>query len=155
MINYAYMYVYIYIYNFVSWCMLYTYEGNKIHSWENDAVLSLGEPLNHIHQDTKSARLIAVCKHRLRPVQTSNFSCAESNANEQNRLLIFTFGTWKVRRLNSRPKKPYLQALISMDIKIRRTKRTSNVILHNETFIRKHRIPHNWMQQNNTNFATF
>ena len=26
--------------DFVSWCMLYTYEGNKMHSWENDAVLS-------------------------------------------------------------------------------------------------------------------
>ena len=42
--------------DFVSWCMLYTYEGsNKMHSWENDAVLSVGEPLNRIHQDTKSA----------------------------------------------------------------------------------------------------
>ena len=26
--------------NFVSWCMLYTYEGNKMHSLENDAVHS-------------------------------------------------------------------------------------------------------------------
>ena len=24
--------------------------------------ISMGKPLNHIHQDTKSARLIAVCK---------------------------------------------------------------------------------------------
>ena len=27
----------------------------------------VGEPLNHIHQDTKSARLIAVCKRTLKP----------------------------------------------------------------------------------------
>ena len=26
------------------------------------AFISMGKPLNHIHQDTKSARLIAVCK---------------------------------------------------------------------------------------------
>ena len=26
--------------DFVSCCMLYTYDGNKMHSWENDAVLS-------------------------------------------------------------------------------------------------------------------
>ena len=32
-----------------------------MHSCENDDVLSC-EPLNHIHQNTKSARLIAVCK---------------------------------------------------------------------------------------------
>ena len=44
--------------------MLYTYEDNKMHSWENDATL-VGEPLNYIHQDTKSARLIAVCKRSL------------------------------------------------------------------------------------------
>ena len=51
----------------VSWCMLYTYKGNKMHSSENDPVLiSVCEPLNHIHQDTKSARLIAVCKRTLR-----------------------------------------------------------------------------------------
>ena len=53
--------------DFVSWCMLYTYKGNKMHSSENDPVLiSVCEPLNHIHQDTKSARLIAVCKRTLR-----------------------------------------------------------------------------------------
>ena len=52
--------------DFVSWSMLYTYEGNKMHSRENhDAVLSLGQPLNHIHQETKSVRLIAVCKRGL------------------------------------------------------------------------------------------
>ena len=51
--------------DFVSWCMLYTYDGNKMHSWENDAVLLLAEPLNHIHQDTKPVRLIAVCKRSL------------------------------------------------------------------------------------------
>ena len=34
-----------------------------MHTSENDAVLiSVSEPLNHIDQDTKSARLIAVCK---------------------------------------------------------------------------------------------
>ena len=37
-----------------------------MHSWENDAVLFVGEPLNHIHQDTRSARLIAVCKRSLK-----------------------------------------------------------------------------------------
>ena len=47
--------------HFISWCMLYTYECNKMHSWEND----VGEALNHIDQDTKSARLIAVCKRSL------------------------------------------------------------------------------------------
>ena len=26
--------------DFVSWCMLYTYKGNKMYSWENDDVLS-------------------------------------------------------------------------------------------------------------------
>ena len=34
-----------------------------MHSSENDVVLISGcEPLNHIHQDKKSAQLIAVCK---------------------------------------------------------------------------------------------
>ena len=33
-----------------------------MYSSENDVVLLVCEPLNHIHQDTKSARLIAVCK---------------------------------------------------------------------------------------------
>ena len=32
----------------------------------------VGEPLNHIHQDTKSARLIAVCKRRLKLTCTMN-----------------------------------------------------------------------------------
>ena len=33
---------------------------------ENDAVLiSVCEPINYIHQDTKSARLIAVCKRSI------------------------------------------------------------------------------------------
>ena len=39
----------------------------------------------------------------LGPVQTSNFTCAESNANEENllfSLICIRFGTWKVRRLN-------------------------------------------------------
>ena len=44
-----------------------------MHSWENDDVRTfVGEPLNHIHQDTKSARLIAVCKrylHMKRPLE--------------------------------------------------------------------------------------
>ena len=35
-----------------------------MHSWENDDVLS-GGPLNHIHQNTKSARLIAMCERSL------------------------------------------------------------------------------------------
>ena len=30
----------------------------------------MGEPLNHIHQDTKSAQLIAVCKRSLTNVNT-------------------------------------------------------------------------------------
>ena len=37
-----------------------------MHVSENDAVLiSVCEPSNHIHQDTKSARLIAVCKRSI------------------------------------------------------------------------------------------
>ena len=37
-----------------------------MHLSENDAVLiSVCEPLNYIHQDTKSARLIAVCKRSI------------------------------------------------------------------------------------------
>ena len=37
-----------------------------MHLSENDAVLiSVCEPLNHIHQDTESARLIAVCKRSI------------------------------------------------------------------------------------------
>ena len=43
-----------------------------MHSSENDAVLiSLCEPINHIHQDTKSARLIAVCKVALTKITFS------------------------------------------------------------------------------------
>ena len=45
--------------------VIYAYEGNKMHSWENDDVLS-GGPLNHIHQNTKSARLIAMCERSLK-----------------------------------------------------------------------------------------
>ena len=40
---------------------------------------------------------------RLGPIQTSNFSCAKSNDNEQNplfKLICIWLGTWKVRRLN-------------------------------------------------------
>ena len=54
--------------DFVSCCMLYTYKSNKMHSvrkWRCAFVVNL---LNHIHQDTKSDRLIAVCKRTLRPV---------------------------------------------------------------------------------------
>ena len=39
----------------------------------------------------------------LGPIQTSNFSCAESNVYEQNllfKLICIWFGAWKVRRLN-------------------------------------------------------
>ena len=39
----------------------------------------------------------------LGPVQTSNFTCAESNANEKNlliSLISIRFGTCEVRRLN-------------------------------------------------------
>ena len=46
--------------DFVSWCMLYTYEGNKtafVRKWRCTFV---GELLNHIHQDTKSAQLIGL-----------------------------------------------------------------------------------------------
>ena len=41
--------------------------------------------------------------HFLGPVQTSNFSCVESNANEKSllfSLICIRFGTWKARRLN-------------------------------------------------------
>ena len=52
--------------NLVSWWMLQTYKGNKMYLSENDAVLiSVCEPLNYIHQDTKSARLIAVCRRSI------------------------------------------------------------------------------------------
>ena len=51
--------------DFVSWCMLYTYEGNKMHSWEKFRCTFVSEPLNHIHQDTKSVRLLAVSKRSL------------------------------------------------------------------------------------------
>ena len=47
--------------DFVSWCMLYTHQGNKMHSWENGRCTFVGESLNRIHQDTKSVRLIAAC----------------------------------------------------------------------------------------------
>ena len=49
-----------------------------MHSWENDTAF-VGELLNRIHQDTKSARLIAVCKRTLKsgrlenPVVVSDF----------------------------------------------------------------------------------
>ena len=36
--------------------------SNKMHLWENLRCTFVGEPLNHIHQDTKSTQLIAVCK---------------------------------------------------------------------------------------------
>ena len=42
-------------------------------------------------------------KSAVTPVQTSNFPCAESNANEKNllfSLICIRFGTCKVRRLN-------------------------------------------------------
>ena len=42
------------------------YKGNKMHLSENDAVLiSVCGALNYIHQDTKSARLIAVCRRSI------------------------------------------------------------------------------------------
>ena len=48
--------------------------------------------------------IVTVCFHlHLSPVQTSNFTCAESNANEQNLLFLLItirFGTREVRRLN-------------------------------------------------------
>ena len=43
------------------------------------------------------------CELMLGPVQTSNFTCAECNANEQNLLSLLIsirFGTCDVRRLN-------------------------------------------------------
>ena len=42
-------------------------------------------------------------RQHLGPVQTSSFSCAKSNVNEQNplfKLICIWFGAWKVRRLN-------------------------------------------------------
>ena len=54
--------------DYVSWRMLYMYEGNNMHSWlvRKWCCTFMGEPLNHIHQDTKSAWLIAVCKRSLK-----------------------------------------------------------------------------------------
>ena len=75
--------------DFVSWCMLYTYEGNKMHSWENSAVAFVVEPLNHIHQDTKSARLIAVCKRTFKARFKRRSSHAPPNVNElEQRILL-------------------------------------------------------------------
>ena len=57
--------------DFVSRCMLYTYKVTK-YIREKMTLYTctfVGEPLNRIHQDTKSARLIAVCKHSLRGVR--------------------------------------------------------------------------------------
>ena len=45
--------------DFVSRCMLYTYKGNKNAFVRKFRYTIVGEPLSHIHQDTKSARLIA------------------------------------------------------------------------------------------------
>ena len=40
--------------DFVPWCMVYTYEGNKMTfvRFNDDVYTFAGEPLNHIHQDT-------------------------------------------------------------------------------------------------------
>ena len=48
--------------DFVSWYMLYTYEGNKVAFVNKWRCTFVAEPLNHIHEDTKSARLIAMYK---------------------------------------------------------------------------------------------
>ena len=41
----------------------YTYDGNKMYAFVRKwRCTFVGEQLNHIHRDTKSARLIAVCK---------------------------------------------------------------------------------------------
>ena len=48
------------------------------------------------------ARAYFIFVHFLGPFQTSNFTCAESNANEENllfSLICIRFGTCKVRRL--------------------------------------------------------
>ena len=52
--------------DFVSWCMF-------VRKWRCAFV---GKPLNHIHQDTKSARLIAVCKR--------SFTLVQEKPNAQN-----------------------------------------------------------------------
>ena len=52
--------------DFVSWCMLYAHEGITKCIREKMTLYFMGEPVNHIYQDTKSTRLIAVCKnHRI------------------------------------------------------------------------------------------
>ena len=53
-----------------------------MHSWENDTAF-VGEPLNHIHEDTKSARLIAVCSFRSIEIEQSQkrSECERSNGN--------------------------------------------------------------------------
>ena len=60
--------------DFVAWCMLYIHEGDKMAFVRKFRCTIVGEPSNHIHQDTKSARLIAVCKRsfKRRTVVASN-----------------------------------------------------------------------------------
>ena len=56
---------------------------------------------------THLARLYCSYECHLGPFQTSNFSCVESNVNEQNplfELIKIRFDTWKVRRLKYEPK---------------------------------------------------
>ena len=53
--------------DFVSGCMLYT--RTKVTKCTHEKMtlyFRIGEPLNHIHQGTKSARLIAVCKRSIK-----------------------------------------------------------------------------------------
>ena len=49
--------------DFVSRCMLYTRTKVTKRIREKMTMCFVSEPLNRIHQNTKSARLIAVCKH--------------------------------------------------------------------------------------------
>ena len=56
-----------------------------MHSWANDDVLSWVLPLNHIHQDTKSARQIAACKRTFNH-PTVEIYRVSGHSNEKNNL---------------------------------------------------------------------
>ena len=51
--------------DFVSCCMLYTYTKVTKCIREKMTLYFVGAPSNHIHQHTKAARLVVVCKRTL------------------------------------------------------------------------------------------
>ena len=76
----------------VSWCMWYTRMKvtENAFVWKWRCAFVHGEPLNHIHQDTKSARLIAVCKRRF---SKRVFKMADGlSTGHQGPFIIYTIG---------------------------------------------------------------